>query len=217
MADRQPLSRTRILDAAVRVADGGGLAAVSMRSVAREVGVEAMSLYHHVANKQAVLDALAGWAFEQIPLPPGGGDWRAEMGARARAARKVLGAHPWALGLLESRSNPAVAVLAHHDATLGSLRAGGFSVLLASHAYSLLDAYVFGFVLTEQNLPFEQGQNAEEFVAAMELPADEFPHLAELVGERIIGGAYDFADEFDVGLEMILDQLETRLALERGA
>ncbi|PPG39991.1 hypothetical protein C5C17_08990 [Pseudoclavibacter sp. RFBA6] len=117
----------------------------------------------------------------------------------------------------EFRSNPAVAVLAHHDATLGSLRAGGFPVLLSSPAYSLLDAYVFGFVLTEQNLPVEQSQNAEEFVAAMELPADEFPHLAELVGERIIGGAYDFADEFDVGLEMILDQLETRLALERGA
>lgn len=90
-------------------------------------------------------------------------------------------------------------------------------MLLSSRAYSLLDAYVFGFVLTEQNLPVEQGQNAEEFVAAMELPADEVPHLAELVGERIIGGAYDFADEFDVGLEMILDQLETRLALERGA
>lgn len=214
MADRQPLTKKRILESAVRVADRGGLVAVSMRSVARQAGVEAMSLYHHVANKQAVLDALAGWAFEQIPLPAAEGDWRAEMAARARAAREVLSAHPWALGLLESRSNPAVAVLAHHNATLGSLRSGGFSVLLASHAYSLLDAYVFGFVLTEQNLPFEEGQDAEEFAVALEVPGDEFPHLAELIRERIIGGAYDFADEFEVGLEMILDQLEARLALE---
>lgn len=215
MADRQPLNRERILEAAARVADKGGLAAVSMRSVAREAGVEAMSLYHHVANKQAVLDALAGWAFERILLPEGSGDWRAEMEARARSARDVLGAHPWALGLLESRSNPATSVLAHHNATLGSLRAGGLSVLLASHAYSLLDAYVFGFVLTEQNLPFEEGQDAGDFAVGLELPADQFPHLAELIDERVVGGDYDFADEFEVGLEMILDQLEARLALER--
>lgn len=217
MANRTPLSRGRILEAAVRVADRGGLAAVSMRSVAREAGVEAMSLYHHVANKQAVLDALAGWAFEQIPLPEGGGDWRAEMGARARASREVLGAHPWALGLLESRSNPARAGLAHHDATIGALRAGGFSLWLAAHAYSLLDAYVFGFVLTEQNLPFEEGQDAEDFVVGLEMPADEFPHLAAFMGELIVGGSYDFADEFEVGLEMILDQLATRLRLENRA
>ncbi|MGO2751273.1 MAG: TetR/AcrR family transcriptional regulator [Pseudoclavibacter sp.] len=217
MADRVPLSRGRILEAAVRVADRDGLAAVSMRGVAREAGVEAMSLYHHVANKQAVLDALAGWAFEQIPLPAAEGDWRADMAERARAARGVLGAHPWALGLLESRANPAVSVLAHHNATLGSLRAGGFSVLLASHAYSLLDAYVFGFVLTEQNLPFAEGQDAEEFVDALDLPGDDYPHLAELIGERVIGGSYDFADEFEVGLEMILDQLEARLTLEGRA
>lgn len=215
MAERVPLTKARIVEAAVRVADRGGLHTVSMRSVAKEAGVEAMSLYHHVSNKQAVLDELAGWAFEQIPLP-GDGDWRVEMVARARASREVLGAHPWALGLLESRSDPSVAVLAHHNATLGALRGGGFSVLLASHAYSLLDAYIFGFVLTEQNLPFEEGQNAEDFSVALDLSSDEYPHLTELMEERIIGGSYDFADEFEVGLEMILDQLAARLATERA-
>ena len=199
--------------AAVAVADRGGLGAVSMRNVARELGVEAMSLYHHVANKDALLDALADWAFARWSCRPRDALARGD-GRRAGSARTVLAAHPWALGMLESRSNPGPALLRHHDGVLGLLRGGGFSVELAAHAYSVIDAYVFGFVLTETNLPFEAGEGAEDFVEATAglMSPEEHPHLTEMVAELVIGGSYDFADEFDYGLELILDSLEARLA-----
>ena len=162
---RPPLSHERVVDAASRVADASGLAGVSMRSVGRELGVEAMSLYHHVAGKDALLDGLADWVFARITLPRSGMRWRAEMEERARSARAVLAAHPWGLGLLESRRSPGPATLGHHDAVLGCLRTAGFSVALAAHAFSVLDAYTYGFVLTEVNLPFEPGESAEDFVA----------------------------------------------------
>ncbi|HMS37630.1 MAG TPA: TetR/AcrR family transcriptional regulator, partial [Arachnia sp.] len=155
MNDRLPLSGPRIVEAAVAVADRGGLTAVSMRNVGRELGVEAMSLYHHLTGKAALVDALADWVFAQIELPAEGEPWRAGMVRRAGSARRVLASHPWALVLIESRSTPGPALMRHHDAVIGCLRAGGFPVLLASHAFSVIDAYVYGFVLTEQNLPFD--------------------------------------------------------------
>src|SRR5690349_17818371 len=154
MSRRARLTHELVVTAAVAVADHGGLGAVSMRNVARELGVEAMSLYHHVANKEALLDALADWAFTQVELPPPGTPWRQAMADRAASSRSALSAHPWALGLMESRRTPGPAVLTHHDTVLGLLRGGGFSVALAAHAFSVLDAYVYGFVLTEQTLPF---------------------------------------------------------------
>ena len=135
-----------------------------MRSVGRELDVEAMSLYHHVASKDALLDGLADWVFERIDTPSASGPWRSEMERRAHSARTVLAAHPWGLGLIESRRSPGPATLRHHDAVLGCLRASGFTVALAAHAFSVLDAYVYGFVLTEVNLPFQPGESAEDFV-----------------------------------------------------
>ena len=211
MAARAALSHDRIVEAASRVADARGLAGVSMRSVGRELGVEAMSLYHHVAGKDALLDALADWIFTRIALPAPHDPWRPAMAARAASARTVLSAHPWALGLLESRRNPGPALLRHHDAVLGSLRRGGFSVALAAHAYSVIDAYVYGFVLTEVNLPFEASEGAEEFVAALGLVSEEYPHLAEMIGEHVRGREYAYADEFGYGLDLILDGLGERL------
>jgi len=164
---RPPLSRQRVIEAAARVADTSGLAGVSMRTVGREVGVEAMSLYHHVAGKEALLDGLADWVFEQVALPVAGAPWRTEMEARAHSARRVLAAHPWGLGLLESRRSPGPATLGHHDAVLGCLRSAGFTVALAAHAFSVLDAYTYGFVLTEVNLPFEPGESTEDFVSSV--------------------------------------------------
>ncbi|MDO8144511.1 TetR/AcrR family transcriptional regulator [Isoptericola sp. 178] len=209
---RTTLSSTKIVEAAVQVADEGGLTAVSMRNVGRRLGVEAMSLYHHVANKEALLDQLADWVFTRIALPTVGDPWRPAMAARAESARTVLAAHPWALGLVESRRTPGPALLHHHDTVLGCLRAGGFSVVLASQAFAAIDAYVYGFVLTEQSLPFEAGEDAGEFVAAVDLPLAEYPHLAEMVGELVVGGDYRFADQFDDGLALVLDGLERRLA-----
>ncbi|MBW0117869.1 TetR/AcrR family transcriptional regulator [Pseudonocardia abyssalis] len=210
MPSRPALSPERVVDAAVRVADRGGLALVSMRNVGRELGVEAMSLYHHVAGKEALLDALADRVYGEIELPAPDRPWRPAMADRAASARAVLSRHPWALGLVESRSNPLPALLHHHDSVLGCLRRNGFGVALAAHAFSVLDAYVYGFVLTEVNLPFEPGEGTEEFVAALELPADTYPHLTELVAEKMRGRDYAYADEFGYGLELILDGLAAR-------
>ena len=213
---RPALSRDRIVDAAVAVADRGGLTAVSMRSVGREAGAEAMSLYHHLRGKEELLDALADWAFSRIALPGADQPWRAAMRDRAASARAVLVAHPWALGLLESRRHPGPVLLRHHDAVLGCLRTAGFPVVLASHAYSVLDAYVYGFVLTELNLPMEAGEDAQEFAAGLALAADDYPHLVETMVVQLSGGTYDYAVEFDWGLDLVLDGLEERLARSVG-
>jgi AcrR family transcriptional regulator len=217
MPTRAALTRDRIVDAAVAVADRGGSGAVSMRSVGREVGAEAMSLYHHLSGKDELLDALADWAFGRIVLPAPDQPWRAAMADRAASARAVLVAHPWALGLLESRRHPGPALLHHHDAVLGCLRGAGFTVVLASHAFSVLDAYVYGFVLTELNLPMEGGEEAEEFATGLGLAAEDYPHLVEMMTEQVLGGDYSYAAEFDYGLDLVLDGLEERLARTTGA
>jgi AcrR family transcriptional regulator len=204
---RPPLTPARVIDAASRVADATGLAGVSMRSVGRELGVEAMSLYHHVANKDALLDGLADWVFAQILTPTLGVPWRSEMEARARSARTVLAAHPWGLGLVESRRSAGPATLRHHDAVLGCLRTDGFTVALAAHAFSVLDAYTFGFVLTEVNLPFEPG-TADEFIEEIAASLADRPWMTELVAERITGQDYAYGDEFEYGLALVLDGIE---------
>jgi AcrR family transcriptional regulator len=213
MTPRPALSRDRIIDAAVRVADGGGMARVSMRNVGRELGVEAMSLYHHIADKEALLDGLADWIFTQIDLPGPDQPWREAMINRAASARRALAAHPWALTLIESRRSGGEALLTHHNAVLGCLRRNGFSLALASHAFSALDAYVYGFVLTELNLPFEAGESVDDFVGELQqsTPLDGYPHLVELMTEHVIGRDYSYGDEFDYGLDLILDGLEERL------
>ncbi|OLL16259.1 MULTISPECIES: TetR/AcrR family transcriptional regulator [unclassified Rhodococcus (in: high G+C Gram-positive bacteria)] len=210
MNERPGLSRIGIIEAAVRVADRGGLTAVSMRNVGKELGVEAMSLYHHVANKDDLLDGLADWIFAGIVLPGPGEPWRPAMLHRATSARNVLARHPWSLTLIESRRSPGLSLLRHHDAVLGCLRTNGFPVALASHAFSVIDAYVYGFVLTELKLPFASADGAEEFASEIDVPADAYPYLAEMVGELVIGKDYSFADEFDYGLGLILDELDRR-------
>lgn len=220
MASRQPLSVERIVAAAARVADESGLAAVSMRSVARAVGVEAMSLYHHVAGKEALLDLLVDWVFGQLAVIESRAPWRPAMRERARNAREILARHPWALGILDSRSAPGVAVLRHHDSVLGCLRANGFPVHLAAHAYAVLDAYVYGFVLTEVSLPFgespEAPVSAEGFIAGAAFALEDYPHLRELVETLVTGQSYAYGDEFSYGLELILDGLD-RALFEAGA
>lgn len=210
---REPLSPSRIVEAAVAVADAGGAEAISMRNVARELGVEAMSIYHHLANKHALLDALVDWIFAQIELPGVDEGWREGMRARAASARSVLVRHPWALSLIDSRAHPGPALLRHHDAVIGSLRHGGFSIDGAARAFSVIDAYVYGFALTERNLPFDadSGTDAAEVAADMMPAIADYPHFAELAQHLTASGAYRFADEFDAGLDIILDGLARRL------
>ena len=212
MTERPALSRERIIDAAARVADHRGLAGVSMRNVGTELGVEAMSLYHHISGKDDLLDGLADWVFTGVELPDLDQPWRPAMIARAASSRSRLAAHPWALGLIESRRNPGPALLHHHDTVLGCLRTNGFSVVLAAHAFSAIDAYVYGFVLTELNLPMDSGEGADALVAEMGLPTDAYPHLAEMMTEQVVGKSYSYGDEFDFGLGLILDGLEDKLA-----
>lgn len=222
---RPALSADRIVEAAVRVADRGGIGQVSMRNVGRELGVEAMSLYHHLDGKEALLDGLADWFFTRIELPDPTEPWRTAMADRAGSARRALSAHPWALGLVESRRTPGPALLRHHEAVLACLRHNGFPVALASSAFSAIDAYVYGFVLTELNLPFDAaGDRADTdadddaggiaaFAEEMHrfLPAEEFPHLVEMLAEQVIGHDYVYADEFAFGLDLVLDGLERHL------
>jgi AcrR family transcriptional regulator len=212
MTDRLPLSRDRIIDAAASVADSRGLTGVSMRNVGKQLGVEAMSLYHHISGKDDLLDGLADWVFTGIDLPALDEPWRHAMAERAASSRARISAHPWALGLIESRRNPGSALLRHHDTVLGCLRTNGFTVALAAHAFSAIDAYVYGFVLTELNLPMQSGEQADELVAEMALPFDRYPHLAEMMTEQVLGKSYTYGAEFDFGLGLILDGLEEKLA-----
>src|SRR5688572_16957336 len=152
---RTPLSRELVLRAAVALADEGGVASLTMRKLAERLGVEAMSLYHHVADKDAIFDGIVDVVFGEIELPASDGNWRAALRARAVSARAALARHPWAIGLMESRPNPGPATLRHHDAVIGCLRAGGFSIAGAAHAYSVLDSYLYGFVLQSTNIPIQ--------------------------------------------------------------
>lgn len=215
-APREPLTRERIVDAAAAVADEAGLTGVSMRSVGRRLGVEAMSLYHHIAGKEQLLDALADWVFTRFRAPDADAGWRDGIRERATSMRVVLDAHPWGLTLVESRRAAGEATLAYHDAVLGNLRRGGFSMQLAAHAFSLVDAYVYGFVLTEQRLPFEAGESVEEYAGELAIAAERYPYMAEMITTMVVGRDYEYGDEFEVGLELILDALEARMAAEGG-
>jgi AcrR family transcriptional regulator len=206
---RVPLSRERLLRGAIAVADRGGIGALTIRSLANELGVKPMSLYHHVANKEAILDGVIDIVFSEIDLPPADSDWRQAMRHRALSARSVLRRHPWATPLMESRPNPGPATLRHHDAMLGTFRRAGFSIELAAHAYSLLDSYLYGFALEEAALPFDPdtvGEVAEAILARF--PAEEYPYLAELTTEHVLQPGYDYGNEFEFGLHLILDGLE---------
>jgi AcrR family transcriptional regulator len=214
MTTQIPLSRQRVLDAAVALADRDGVGALSMRKLAQELGVEAMSLYHHVAGKDAILDGIVDVVFAEIELPSGEGGWKAAMRRRAVSAREALLRHPWATALMESRSTPGPANLRHHDAVLGVLRNAGFSVELAAHAYSLLDAYIYGFALQESSLPFDTPEETAAVAASIMdgFPADAFPYLTEIAVEHVMRPGYDYGNEYQFGLELILDGLERALA-----
>jgi AcrR family transcriptional regulator len=207
---RLPLTRERVLDAAMKLADGGGIEALSMRKLGQALGVEAMALYYHFANKERVLDGIVDLVFGEIDLPAAGAEWKAAMRRRALSVRDALLRHRWAIGLMESRTNPGPANLRHHDAVIGCLRAAGFDMAAAATAYSLLDAYIYGFALTKMNLPFDTTTDIVEMAETMlePFPAGEYPNLAAFITEHAMKPGYDFADEFEVGLDVILDGLE---------
>jgi AcrR family transcriptional regulator len=206
---RVPLSRQRVLLGALAIADTGGVASLTIRSLAQHLGVKPMAIYYHVANKEEIIDGIVDLVFTEIELPSAEGDWQSEMVRRANSARSVLRRHSWAIGLMESRKNPGPATLRYHDAVLGTLRGAGFSVEMTAHAYALLDSYIYGFALQEAALPFEGPESVGDVAEPMmqQFPADAYPHLVEMAAQYILQPGYDFGNEFEYGLNLILDAL----------
>ncbi|MDO8944105.1 MAG: TetR/AcrR family transcriptional regulator [Desulfobacterales bacterium] len=205
-----PLSKERVLSQALALADNEGIEALSMRKLGRELDAGAMSLYHHVANKEELLDGMVDLVFAEIELPESQGDWQAAMRARAVSARDVLARHRWAIPLMASRTTPGPANMRHHEAVTACLRQAGFSIRMATHANWLLDSYTFGFALQEASLPFaDAGELADmiDTVFLPQLPPEQYPYLNESATE-LLQSDYNPADEFPYGLSLILDALE---------
>ncbi|SMD24905.1 TetR/AcrR family transcriptional regulator [Kibdelosporangium aridum] len=207
---RNPLSKETVLRAAIELADEAGGGVPSMRKLAERLGVEAMSLYHHFRNKDLILDGMIDTVFGEIELPQDDVGWQTAMRRRAVSMRGALIRHPWAISLMDSRTNPGHATLRHHNAVVGCLRAGGFSIAGAAHALSVLDSYIYGFVLQELSVPFKTPVDLENVASSIldEMPRDEFPHLAEMIVDRALKPGYAYAEEFDIGLDLILDGLQ---------
>jgi AcrR family transcriptional regulator len=207
---RAPLSRERVLRAALVLADRDGIESLTMRKIGQELGVEAMSLYNHVANKDDILDGIVDLVFSEIAVPSHQVDWKTAMRQRAISARDVLLRHPWATTLMQSRTKPGPATLRHHNSVIGRLREAGFTVEMAAHAFSVMDGYIYGFALQQMNLPYHTSEESAEVAENIlrQLAADEYPHLAEMIIEHALKPGYDYAEEFEFGLDLILDGLE---------
>lgn len=214
---RLPLSRERILDAALALADSEGVPAISMRRLGQAMGVEAMSLYKHVTDKDDILDGIVERVLERIALPAPDDDWKMAMRRRAESAREVFARHPWAIGLLEARaSNSSPRRLAYFDGVLGALRNAGFSNQLAMRGFSMLDAYIYGYILQEHSLAFQDEDSLQEVGAdLLQQMANRYPHLTAVTSDVLASG-YDHAVEFAFGVDLILDALERQRDSRNG-
>lgn len=207
---RNRLTRDRVLAAAIVHADAGGLEALTMRKLADELGVAPMALYRHVANKDDLIDGMVDVVFSQIDLPSDGEDWRTAMRDRAISVYEALSRHRWAIGLMESRVNPGPANLRHHDAVIGSLRSAGFEMERVATAYSVLDSYIYGYAMTKMNLPFDDTSDIVDLAQEMlqPFPEGEYPNLLAFLMEHAMKPGYDYGNEFERGLDIVLDGLE---------
>jgi AcrR family transcriptional regulator len=207
---RVPLSRERVLYAALALADERGMESLTMRALGEELGVEAMSLYYHVANKDELVDGMVDLVYGEIELPPADADWKTAIREVATSAHDALSRHRWAIILMETRTRPGPANLRHHDSVIRTFREAGFSIKHAIHAFSVLDSYVSGFALQELTMPFDTSEELAEAAQSIlaQFPADEYPHLAETISEHVTKPGYDYADEFEVGLDLVLDGIE---------
>ena len=205
---KKPLSKHRIVVAAVALAERRGFEVLTMRNLAHALGAAPMSLYRHFGNKEQLVDAMVDVVFSEMYVPTIGGRWKAELRERGISAREALKRHPWANGLMESRTTPGAASAEHHNATMGCLREAGFPFREAVHAYNLLDSYTYGFALQETTIPFETPEESSEMAEiTVGDRGAEYPYLAEVVAELGKKG-YDYTEEFEFGLDFILDGLE---------
>jgi AcrR family transcriptional regulator len=210
---RAPLTRERVLLAAIALADERGIESLSMRELGRSLEVEAMSLYNHVANKDDILDGMVDLVVSEIDLPSDAVDWKEAMRRRATSAQSIFSRHPWVSGLIDSRESSGPARLRYFDWVVGTLRRAGFTLEMAARAFSVLDSYIYGFGRQQLNMsagpdikPDEMG---ESFLRA--LPANEYPYLREMVVDYAMNSIYDASADFEFGLNLILDGLESVL------
>jgi AcrR family transcriptional regulator len=205
-----------VLRAAVQLADDSGIAAVTMRDLGRRLGVEGMSLYNHVTNKDDLLDGMVDIVVDEFDLPDANLGWREAMRRRAVSARAVFTRHPWASALIDSRLSSGPARLHYFDWMLGTMRRGGFTIATTAHAVSLLDSFIYGYARQQLNMStgpdVTNEDNAEAFMEG--IPADEYPNLREMVVEYAMKGGYDEPADFEFGLDLILDALQRLLDSE---
>jgi len=202
-----------VLAAAVSLADADGLESLTMRELGLRLGVEAMSLYNHVANKDDILDGMVDLVVSEIDLPSDAVGWKEAMRRRATSAQAVFSRHPWASALVDSRESSGPARLRYFDWVIGTLRRAGFTLELAVRAFSLLDSYVYGFGRQQLNTAAPPDVKPEEMAEAFlrTIPADEYPYLREMVVDYAMATGHDESADFGFGLDLILDGLERLL------
>ncbi len=212
---KQRLTADRVLDGALALADEIGVEGFTIRKLADTLATKPMTIYHHVPSKEAIVDGMVDRVFAEIDRPPTDLDWKTAIRHRCLSARDALARHPWAAPLMESRTNPGPETLGHHDAVLGCLRRGGLSLAMTAHAYALVDSYVYGFALQEANLPATGGADMAELAEVIiePLPEGSYPNLMEFAAEYVLQPGYDFREEFEFGLDLILDGLEERAGI----
>ncbi len=194
----------------MQLADADGIGALTMRSLATALGVQPMAIYHHIANKEQILDGVVDLVFAEIDQSPTDAPWRTGLESRSASIRKALGRHPWAIGLMESRRSPGPATLGHHDSVIALLRHSGFAHAAIAHSIAVLDAYVYGFVLQEVSLPFDGPDDVSELAEQIldQMPADAYPSFVEFAREHVLKPGYDFGEEFEIGLAIVLDGID---------
>lgn len=204
-ADTHRLSAARVLDGAMALADEIGIEAFTIRKLADALDTKPMTIYHHIPNKEAIIDGMVDRVFGEIERPPTDLEWQEAIRVRCLSARAVLARHPWAAPLMESRTNPGPETLGHHDAMLECLFEAGFPLAMTAHAYALIDSYLYGFALQEANLPATGGVEMQELATAMAAHLEPYPHLARFTADHVLRPDYDFSAEFDFGLDLILN------------
>lgn len=207
---RPRLTAERVLAGALELADRIGIEPFTIRKLAAEIDAKPMTIYHHVPNKEAIIDGIVDLVFAEIDLPPTDIDWKVAIRQRCISAREVLARHPWAPPLMESRTTPGMATLGHHDAVLGCFRRGGMPWEMVAHAYAVVDSYVYGFALQEASLPFNGDEDiadlADQMVKAF--PPGVFPHMVEFTTQHVLRPGYAFGNSFEFGLDLLLDGIE---------
>lgn len=217
LVNRTPLSRERIFNVALALADKSGLDSVSMRQVAQGLGVEAMSLYKHVANKDDLLDGLVELVVAEMSLSPPNAEWKEALRERAYTVRKTLNSHPWAANLIESRTSIGPMRLRHNDSMIGILRNAGFSIELAFHSMIALTSYVYGFVILEEGNKLK-GRPKDIGNLQQVISPTEYPYIFEMIkfayakknsnSELENPSESDTFADFDFGLKHLLDGFE---------